>query len=67
MTETTERPERRSQKDRRRGLDRRDPEGTVLRVPGRFDRRHPHDRRRVLRREVDRTAATPGSKPKHGS
>lgn len=66
MKEPTEQQDRRSVKDRRRGFDRRDPEGTVLRVPGHFDRRWPHERRRILRREADRMAPKPGSTPQHG-
>lgn len=56
MSQSTEHVERRSGKDRRRGLDRRDSERGTLRVPGSSDRRLPRDRRRTTRREEDREA-----------
>jgi hypothetical protein len=66
MKELATQHERRSLRDRRRGLDRRDPESTVLRVPGHADRRGPNERRHAFRRAADHTAARSGSRPKHG-
>lgn len=64
MAQSREHVERRSGKDRRRGLDRRDPERGTLRVPGSSDRRLPRDRRRALRREEDREEGV--TKDRHG-